>query len=55
MLVLYYALNDYTKKYAYDIANKNNCSIYEITTVEEVNSNLKWLDVVKKTIKGHNG
>ena len=52
MLVLFYALNDYTKKYAYDIANKNNCSIYEITTVEEVNSNLKWLDVVKKTVRG---
>ena len=54
MLVLYYALNNYTRKYAYEVANQNRCSIYEITTVNNYQSNIGWLEVVIKTIKGEN-
>ena len=54
MIVLYYALNNYTRKYAYEIADKNRCNIYEITTINNYHSNFGWIEVVRKTIKGEN-
>ena len=50
MLVVFYSRDLYIKKYAYEYANKNKCSIYEIKPQEDLSTNRGYLKLVYSTL-----
>lgn len=50
LLIVYYSRDEYIKKYAYELANKKQCSLYEIKTKENFDSNVGYFKLVYNTL-----
>lgn len=50
MLVVFYSRDSYIKKYAYEYANSQKCSIYEIKPQEDLSTNKGYMKLVYSTL-----